>query len=253
MRRAGTNGMNYFDCNCSFGRAVRPPLRFAATADELLAEMDFCGVDRALLHHTNARFASPVSWNPVLTDELRGRERLAPAWVVLPPCCEETPRGDELLAAMSTAGVRALWAFPQEHQWRLDRESLGDLAEILSERRIPLFVKENPLRLKELLVGCPDLIVVAVNQGPHSVERVLRPLLDNHPNLHAESSCYVVEGLIEEFCQRYGPERLLFGSGYPNNCSGAALLRLAQADISDAARAAVAGGNLERLLEEAKI
>ena len=66
-----------------------------------------------------------------------------------------------------------------------------------------------------------------------------------------ETSYYIVDGLIEESCDRYGPSRLLFGSGFPDNCSGAALLRLAQADIDDEAKQAVATGNMERLLAEA--
>ena len=150
-------------------------------------------------------------------------------------------------------GIRALRAFPQEHHYSLDWLTFGELFKMLAERRIPLFAKENLLLLKELLEDSPALTVVAVNQGPHSLERYLRPLLDRYPNLYVDTAYYMVEGLIEEFCERYGPDRLLFGSGFPDNCSGAALLRLAQADIGEAARSAIAGENLERLLRGAEV
>lgn len=246
--------MEYFDCNCSYGLAARPPHRFAATPGELLKEMDFCGIDAALVLHTNQRFASPVAWNERVVKDLRGRrKRLFPAWVILPTACGELPAPGQLLVAMKKAGVRALWAFPQEHRYRLDGASFPELFQRMAELRIPLFAKEDLVQLKELLKDCPDLIVVAVNQGPHSLDRYLWPLMDAFPNLHVEISYLLVEGVMEEMCRRYGSERLLFGTAFPDNCSGGALLRLAQADIGDKARQAIAGTNLRRLLKEVSL
>ena len=247
--------MKCFDANCSYGRVARPAPRSAATPGELLAEMDWCGIDRALVYHAGMRFASPVTWNTALAADLEGerpreplRRRIFPAWAILPPCTGELSTPEKFVAGMRAAGIQALWAFPQEHRYRLDRATFRELFAILEQARIPLFAKQDLDHLKELLVQCPELTVVAVNQGPHSVERYLRPLLDDFPNLYLETSGLLVEGLIEEFCGRYGPERLLFGSGYPDQCLGGAYLRLAQADIGEDARAAIAGGNLDRLL-----
>jgi len=242
--------LTWFDCNCSYGRVARPAPRSAATVPELLAELDWCGIDRALVYHAGIRAASPVSWNPIGAAELYGQARLAPAWAILPPSTNELP---DFFGAMQAADVRALWAFPQEHRYRLDLATFRELFPILERARVPLFAKQNLIPLKELLTECPNLIVVAVNQGPHSVERYLRPLLDDFPNLYLETSGLLVEGVIEEFCARYGAQRLLFGSGFPDQCLGGALLRLAQADIGTEARSAIAGGNLERLLAEARL
>ncbi len=239
----------YFDINSSYGRAARPPFRFAATAEELLDEMDFCGIGEALVHHTNQRFSSPVEWNPVLAEALRGRPRLHATWAILPSQTGEMPPLDKFLEAMRKNGIRALWAFPQEHHYCLDTMTFGPLFEAMAELRIPLLVKDNLMAIKSLLAEQPDLIVVAMNQGPHSHEWYLRPMLDTFANLHVETSCMIVDGLIEEFCRRYGPQRLIFGSGFPNNCSGAAMFHLAHADIDEASLQAVAAGNLEQLLK----
>ena len=240
--------MLWVDCNCAFGKTGRPPLRYAGTPEELLAEMDFCGIDQGLVYHANQRFAAPATWNPILSADIRSHARLHGVWTILPPATGEMPEPEILLQAMRSGTIRAFRAFPQEHHYRLNRHSLGWLYEFMAQRKIPLLVKENLGQLKELLDECPDLVVVAVNQGPHSLERYLRPLLDQFPALHVESSAYMVDGLIEEFCERYGPARLLFGSGFPDTCSGAALLRLAAADIGAEARAAIAGGNLRRMM-----
>ncbi|MDD5708564.1 MAG: amidohydrolase family protein [Kiritimatiellae bacterium] len=240
--------MKFLDCNCSYGRAARPPFRFAADVPALLAAMDWCGIERALVYHASQRFSSPVTWNPVVAEETGRSARLWPSWAMLPSACGELPAPDDLVAAMQRRNVRALWAFPQEHHYRLDRQSFPDLFRLMAEQRIPLFAKENLAALKELLVECPELIVVAMNQGPHSLNRHLFPLMDAFPNLLLDTSHLLVEGAIEAICERYGPERLLFGSAFPDNCAGGARLRLAHADIGAADRAAIAGGNLERLL-----
>jgi len=245
--------LKYFDCNCSFGCSGKPPLRFAADAAELIAEMDFCGIDRGLVYHAGMRFGSPLFWNERILAEIKNRNRLVPCWTLLPPQTGETPRPEFLAGNMREAGVKILRVFPDEHRYALDSLTFGGIFEMMTAGRIPLFAKLNLTSLSGVLKDFPGLRVVAVNQGPHSLERFSRPLLEKHPNFYLETSCYLVDRLIEEFCRIFGPERLLFGSGFPDNCSGAALLRLARADIDAAAKALVAGGNLDRLLKEVQL
>ena len=76
--------MKYFDCNCNYGRTGLPPHRFAATPAELRDEMDFGGIDAALVFHTNQRFASPVAWNPAVVADIGDDRRLVPTWAILP-------------------------------------------------------------------------------------------------------------------------------------------------------------------------
>ena len=42
------------------------------------------------------------------------------------------------------------------------------------------------------------------------------PLIEKFPNLFFETSSYLVDGGIEEFCRRYTASRLIFGSGFPD-------------------------------------
>lgn len=232
---------------------MRPALRYARTAEELIEEMDHCGIDRALVRHAGQRFGSPVRFNSQLMVEIQGHPRLEPAWAILPSQTGEQPPAEAFLSLMKDHGVRALWAFPDEHRYRLNGLTFGDLLESLVEHHVSLFAKVNAVALGDLLRDFPGLTVVAVNQGPHSLERYLRPLLDAYPRLHLETSLYMVEGLIEEFCERYGPHRLLFGSGFPDNCSGSSLLRLLQADIPGEVTEAIAAENLERLLGQVQL
>jgi len=105
--------------------------------------MDWCGIDAALVYHANQRFASPVTWNPALAGELKGCKRLVPTWAILPESCKELQPAEELVSEMKRRGIAALWAFPQEHRYRLDGGSFKDLFRLMAQKRIPLFAKEN--------------------------------------------------------------------------------------------------------------
>lgn len=196
------------------------------------------------------RFSLPFRSNASLLHKLEGHSRLNPAWAILPSQTGEQPEGEFFLREMEVAGIKALWAFPGEHQYSLNKLTFPTLLARLAERKIPLFVRDTVANITRLVAEFPELIVIAAGGlGPGSLERSLRPILDSYPNLHLETSSYIVDGLIEEFCERYGADRLLFGSGYPDNCSGgAALLRLMQADIDQTSKEAIAGGNLKRIL-----
>jgi hypothetical protein len=242
--------MELFDCNCALGVPGSQGFRFARTSADILEEMDFCGIDRALIYHTAMRYESPVVGNRLIGEELEPSPRLVPTWAILPSQSGEVPDPHTFLDEMKAHGIRALRVFPDEHKYELTHLAMGDWLALLEEKRIPLLAKTSCLKIARVLSTFPELVVVAMSQGPHSYERYLRPIVERYSHFYIDTASYIVDGLIEEFCARYGPGRLLFGSGYPDNCSGGALLRLLQADISAEDREAIAGGNLTRLLSE---
>ena len=243
--------MKLFDCTCGFGLYRTRVFRFARTAAEITEEMDWCGIDQALVYHTAQRFDLPSNGNDILMKEIEGHPRLIPTWAVLPSQTGEQPGVDVILKGMREQGVRALRLFPEDHRYYLDDVTWGDQMAVYQERRIPIFIRANLGKIKELLRGFPDLVVVTGSQGSNPQDRYAWPLVERYPNLYYETSGYLVDGIIEEFCQRYGSSRLLFASGFPDNASGAALLRLAHAEISESDRDAVAFDNVSRLLSEA--
>jgi hypothetical protein len=215
--------------------------------------MDFGNIAQALVYHTAMRFDHPAAGNELVVRETRGRPRLFPTWALLPGQTGEQPPLETLLGDMRRQGVRALRLFPDEHRYFLDEITWGSQMAVLMERRVPLFIRASLDRIAGLLRSFPELVVVTGSQGANPLDRYAWPLVERYPNLVFETSGYLVDGGIEEFCKRYGAARLLFGSGFPDNAGGAAMLHLAQAEISDADRQAIARGNLNRLLEGASL
>ena len=245
--------MKFLDCNCAFGPFRTRVFRFARTAAELIDEMDFSNIDRALVYHTAMRYDHPLVGNELVLQETAGYPRLLATWTVLPSQTGEQPALDILLREMQRQNIRALRLFPDDHRYFVDDITWGDQLAVYAERRIPMFVRASLDKVAQLLKSFPELVVVTGSQGSNPLDRYAWPLIERYPNLIFETSGYVVDNGIEEFCRRYSASRLVFGSGYPENSSGAAMLALAQAEIPEVARQAIASENLTRLLAEAQL
>lgn len=244
----------FFDCNCCFGISPVPIFRISRTVEELQEEMEFCNIEKALVYHAAMHsFDNPLMGNDLLLKEITSCPNLLPTRAVMPPQTGEQPDALTLLEEMKKRDVRALWTFPGDHHYLLNKETFGSLFDVLSERRVPLFVLADLVQIGELLRMYPELTVIAAFPGPVPLDRYFRPLVERYSNFYIETSCYMVDEGIESFCERYGPEHMLFGTGYPANYMGSAMLRLAHADINEASKQAIASGNLERLLSEAEL
>ncbi len=215
--------------------------------------MDFANIDRALVYHTAMRFDHPAVGNKRVVEESAGQPRLVPTWSLLPSQTGEQSPIDRLLPEMKRAGVRALRLFTDDHRYFCDDVTWGDQLAVYAARRIPLFVRASLDKVAQLVRSFPGLVVVTASQGSNPLDRYAWPLVEKYPNLIFETSGYLVDGGIEEFCRRYSASRLVFGSGYPDNSSGSAMLHLAHAEIADGERTAIASGNLTRLLADARL
>ncbi|MGQ9732742.1 MAG: amidohydrolase family protein [Candidatus Zipacnadales bacterium] len=238
-----------------------PHLKPATTVDDLLAEMQWCGIEKALVRHAAMENEPPQVGNHLLLKETRDHPELVPTWAILPPATGELGTVEEFLEQLAHSNVRALWAFPSKHRYTLDKVCCGTLLRALVAYRIPLFIQRQETSrgltgwelAGALLQDFPDLRLVVVGHGSWGEDRYFRPLIEAYSGLYLDTSRYELDGGIEDFCRKYGPERLLFGSAFPATSPGGAMLTLAHADIRDEARELIAAGNLERLLKEVEL
>lgn len=245
--------LEFFDCNCCYGYFPRPVFRAAKTSLELLQEMGFCGISRALVYNTEMYFHSPLEGNPILLEDIKEYPQLMPTRVILPVQTGEQPENSVFFKELKENNIKILLSFPNESHYFLDRETFGTLFEEMSIKKIPIMIKATLDQIKHVLRDFPELIVIAISQGPHPLDRYFRPLLESYHNFYLDISTYLSESGIESLCQKYGPSRFLFGTGYPANYMGSAVLRLTQADIPQDYKEAIASRNLDRILTEVSL
>lgn len=253
--------MDFFDCNCSYGVAFKPPLEPVFGVNEILDAMDRVGIKRCLVRNMAVYEETPEVGNPLTCTGAAISDRLEPAWALLPPQTGELGSVDCLLLRMKEEGVRCLWAYPSAHRYLLNRTTFGALFSEMQSLQIPLFLPrsetsggQDAYSLADTILGdYPEMRLVVVGHGPWGEDRYFRPLMERYPHFAVDTSRYELDGGIEEICSLYGSHRLLFGTNFPFTPMGGPLLHLMQADISPQDRAAVAGGNLNRLLEEVQL
>jgi hypothetical protein len=251
-------GIRYVDANVTLGVGnvvLRGrPVGSRHTLERLLE----CGVREALVAHNAAVEGDPVSGNELLGRALRETDvasaglTLHPAWVLLPPSAGELGTVEELRAKLESSRVQAVLLYPEMHNYSISEWSCGPIYELCEAMRMPLFTRLNLDfgfdALHTLLSNHPGLRLVLRNADYRMLRNVYR-LFDLFENLAVESGRYSAFGGIEEVVRRWGAGRLVFGSGAPLFSAGAAVGMVALADIDEASKRRIAGGNLLSLME----
>ena len=241
-----------FDCNLRLGMRAEHSPGEPTTVPELLAELDRLSVAGALVRHRLAVETHPADANRRIFDELKDAENLVPTWSLLPEATGETGKPDETVDEMIALGVRAAWLYPKTHGYSPRDWCAGSLLSALEDRRVPVFIpwdEIDPDELAELLAGHPTLEFVLAN-ATYRLNRVLYPLFEKHAKLHVDLGApNASTGFVEEVTRRWGVERMLFGSGFPDHEIGPAITQLTYADITDDEKSAIGAGNLRALLE----
>lgn len=219
----------------------------ALEAPNLLEEMDRFAIPRAIVSHFTGEEYDALAGNISLQRDADGR-RLIPAWCASP---DTAAFGD--LKSRKPRVVR-LWFSTTRHNFSPAAWCAGELLDYLQQNEVLSIISREEIdwtSLARLLEDFPRLKVLLLDTGYRS-DRYLFPLLRQHPNLFFDSSMYVAHRQLEAFVQSFGPERIVFGSRLPLYTPGAALAVLGTARISDAAKRAIAGSTLRRLLGEAQ-
>jgi predicted TIM-barrel fold metal-dependent hydrolase len=247
-----------FDVNAKLGHW---PYRPVKGLDELLRQMDRHGIERAAVSSLHAVFYfNPQDGNDELANAVAGhRDRLVPFAVLRPNFAGWQ---DDLARCADDYGMRGVVLYPNYHRYGLDEPSTGELAKLCAARRLPLCVQaglEDPRRqfdreivlevsadaIGSLARAHPEVTVLALGLKIGQPERVGEPLPEN---FFFDLSNYEHMNEIEKAVERFGAEKMLFGTNFPLFNVQANVDKLRLAAIGDRDRECIARGNAERLL-----
>ena len=243
--------ISFFDCNTMVGRVPAPPPGFFHEPAQLLTEMDRAGIDEALTFHAYGQHYLPEDGNRLAVKAAAHSNRLRPCWVGQPHHTGEMRPPEDLVQKMRDAGVGAVRLFPTEHQFRLSEWTCGELLDALAESGCPVLLSINHSNWDEIasvLAAHPTLNLIVLDVY-YRVDRYAYPLMEKFPGLRIETATYCGHREVEKVCERFGADRLIFGTGLPFRDPGAAISRITYAEISDDEKATIAGGTLRRLLK----
>ena len=256
------------DAYCSLGKWKQPVNAelYGHDPASLLEEMDQKGVAEAIVHHSLARLSHPVDGNEETLRLVEGQPRLHACWALLSRASREYASYEAYIADGVRRGVRCFAAFPRFGAYPYGYDmSLREMARAgtlapIEERGLPLFLDfgKDPWSgtddtdweaLRFLLDAHPDLPVILCENRSRAGNRPLASVMDDHANLHVETSGLWNYMTVEWIAQEWGAERLIFGSRSPWRSVGLALGMVTMAALPAQQRAMILAGNIRRLME----
>jgi hypothetical protein len=241
--------VNLYDCNALLGRLPAADVGEGSVA-ALIKAMDRVGIGAAVVAHTAAWRHDPTTGNAHLLAEVSGEPRLRPAWVGLPETCGELAPPAQFVAAARRHGVAAVRLYPADHGYHLNGPDCAALLDAVAAARLPLFIDADQAPYAEIeavAAARPDLPVVICQTGYRALRR-LAGVLSRTANVHLDLSYLGSHLGLEWLVDRFGVERLLFGTGAPVRDPADAVTRLLWSELPDADVAAIGAGNLSRLI-----
>lgn len=250
-----------FDANAFIGKWPYWPVKWSAPED-VLNELRSHTIQRAAICSTRSVF---VNWEDGNKETESAAAKLTPDLV--PFACLGTRELSHKLcddpydfADYAARGFRGIRLYPQHHSYHLLFQSfIDDILEDAAARRwpvvLPLRIIMNwgmpsidPAVLHAIVTRHPKVVWILAGVNYLFELQMATSLMRRHSTVHLETSCVMGYSAVEKTVQMCGHEQLLFGSGAPLQHAGAGLSKILHADISDDARAAVLGGNFDRIL-----
>jgi uncharacterized protein len=239
-----------FDVQAGFGGVPKGKIG-AVGPDEIVEEMQRLEIARALVRTLPDELIHDVpSANETLFKACRQHSMLVPCPILIPNGGRDLPSEADQVAEAIERNAGAAFVRPEADYWNTEEWACGNLLSALENRRLPAFCHTNKLSLDTIadLAGrYPGLPFIAAGISYRS-HRILVPLLKAFRNVHMSiGNPYTVHNGIEFLAKEIGPERLLFGTGFPDAEAMPAVTQLLYADVSAEAKELIGSGNMERL------
>jgi predicted TIM-barrel fold metal-dependent hydrolase len=237
------------DADAMLGRHPRRDVG-PGTVTHTLAEMDRFGISEALVSHSWSWLHDPHTGNLRLIELLAGRSRLRPCWVLLPATCGETGDPEEFAAEALAHGVAAVRAYPADHGYDLAGPDAAPVLDAVAAAGLPLLLDAQQAgwaAVEAVAAARPALPIVVGGLG-YRVLRQAAGVLARTGNVYLGLANLSSNCGLEWLADRFGPGRLVFGTGAPYRDPAEAVTRLLWSELDDGAVAAVGSGNLLGLL-----
>lgn len=236
------------------------PFRRVKGIPALLGDLDKFNIKCGFVSSLSAvHYFNPQDGNLELVDSLSNfMDRFIPLAVIAPNLRGWEKDFEHCVREM---GMRGVVLYPNYHQFSLSGPAADELAMASIENKLPVFIQtglEDPRRqfrrhimtevppeeIGTFAARHPGLTVIALGLKFGQPER-LGTVLPR--NLYFDISNYEKTGELEYAVEKFGVEKLLFGTNFPLFNIAANVLKLLRADISSEQKQLIASGNAQRL------
>lgn len=250
--------MEFYDANLLYGKpflAGMPHYSNMETIAQIDGALTRSGAKGGLVRPIMYDVAGPQTARKMLIADLKTTENdLYGICPLSASDCEDAILPEALPAYMKENKLMAI-RFPYKMAGQQDLLCrpmvLEDYLSVAQEKRIPVFFDQvDGYSLEEIwdfMQAFPKLTAILTHRNTWPSDRVFRPFLTRFPSLLLCLATVITDQGIEHLVQKYGAERFLYGSSFPMRYMGGAMFQLKAADLSDADKESIAGGNFLRI------
>ncbi|HEX4812994.1 MAG TPA: amidohydrolase family protein [Nonomuraea sp.] len=247
-KRPPTDAPLIVDAHCHLGpfRNFHIP---ANDIDGMIRTMDLLGVDVAVVAAHAGISADYRHGNDQVMDAIaRHPGRVLGYCCINPNYAADVPA--ELERCFAEPGFRGIKLHPELHgDYPLDGPAYGAVWEFAAERRVPVlshsYFAGDPLGVFTSIADRHPEIPLLLGHGglDYGLDRVVAAVRER-PSIHLDLTGPLSwQGVVEFLVGELGADRLVFGSDLPFTNAGLQLGGLVYADIDDADKRRILGGN----------
>ena len=244
----------FFDCNCSFGKLKNGSGLMPKDKDTIIEIMKKVNIKKAIPTHTSQKFLGAKAGNEILVSEIENDDMFIPLVTVLPNSSGEFINLEKLDEFVVKNSIKFANMFPKTHGFSPAEWQMGDTYSYLEKKGIPLLISISEVTADEMygiLSNHKSLKVICKDTSYTNDMRIMR-LMELFENFYLETGTYHTCDGISYITEKFGAQRLIFGSNLPSSDPGAAIAKVACADISLEDKIKIAHKNLEKLIEGVK-
>jgi len=241
-----------YDVNCRVGRFPWGEVG-DESIDSLLRRMDVVGIGRALVSHTVSWRHDPATGNDLILRVVEDQPRLRPCWVAVPDTCAELASPRQFVVDAIESDVGAVRVYPHEHGFDLESTEFNGYLSACAAAGLPVIVDlagTTWMAIDAAATAHPDLVLIVCEIG-YRVLRRAAAVLERHSNVYIDLSDLSTHEGLEWLCQRFGPRRVIFGTGAPLRDPGEAVTRLLWSDLDADTVGRIASATLCELVPDA--
>ena len=210
--------------------------------------MDKYRIAMSVTLSTAGVFCDHTAGNQATEEAAKSNKRLIPAATVNPQVYFGS--GDDL-RAITSRGFHMFRFFPDEQGWPIYSTAFESILKHLRPVGVAVMVDAGgagePTQVARLAADYSGSVILSSVSGESLAEAVAVML--GHPNVMLETHELHAPGALRVLADRFGAERIIFGSGAPRRSAASSLSYVLSSELSDAEKQLVLGGNIKRILE----
>jgi predicted TIM-barrel fold metal-dependent hydrolase len=242
------------DAHCNIGSFHNRYVILVKNAVEIIKLMNKFHIDRACVSSLKATQDNTTAGNLELKHEI------APFLDRFIPFCVINPREKTAIQEMRKHVEDYCWKgvklHPLNHRYPANCYSARKIVREAADLGVPVLVhssidhpNSHPLTVGKLAGAIPEATIIMGYMGGHLGELDALEAAEEFANIILDTTTSSMRhGLIAEAVDRFGAERLVFGTGMPVYYPGPQIVRITCADITDKQKKMILGENIARIL-----